>query len=133
MRTYVYDLSGPGWFPTTPENARMAWTAVGLTSLTGVSTGASQLSLRTWVTPNPASGSCALGFSLPTPGKVALSVFDAQGRLVRQLVVAYRGKGTHSAIWDLRDLDRRPVASGVYFYRLRSNSGESIGKIAVLR
>lgn len=83
--------------------------------------------------PNPISASCKIGFSLREGGRVTLSVFDPRGRLVRDLVSGTTSKGTHTVSWDLKDLDQKTVASGVYFYRLKSDAGESIGKIAVLR
>lgn len=132
LRTFVYEI-GPNWYPTTRENARMAWTAIGLTTLTGVSDATTQPPLRVWAKPNPAPGSCTLGFSLPTRGGVTLSVYDVRGRLVRQLVSGEKTEGTHSAVWDLRDVDQRPVGSGIYFYRLETALGETNGKMAVLR
>jgi flagellar hook assembly protein FlgD len=50
---------------------------------------------------------------------VDLSVYDVQGRRVRQIVSGALNKGAHSLSWSGRDDGSRRVASGVYFYQLR--------------
>ena len=41
---------------------------------------------------------------------------------VRALVDRTLDAGTHTAVWDGRDDERREVASGVYFYRMTAIS-----------
>ncbi|GJM44545.1 MAG: hypothetical protein DHS20C21_13870 [Gemmatimonadota bacterium] len=57
-----------------------------------------------------------------------LSVFDAQGRLVRRLSVARSDQG-QSVSWDGRNSSGAQVPSGVYFTRLQTPAGTSTQKI----
>jgi hypothetical protein len=73
--------------------------------------------------PNPFRPSTSIGFSVPSAGDVRLRIFDAAGRLVRTLVDEPRTVGRWAEAWDGRDTAGRPVAAGVYLYRLEA-SGE---------
>lgn len=64
--------------------------------------------------PNPFSPATSIDYHLTQPGAVNLSVYDLQGRLVRQLVDEVRPVGTHTA-----DFDATGLASGTYFFRLK--------------
>jgi len=81
--------------------------------------------------PNPFNPSTLLSYRLAAPGRLALSIHDAQGRLLRCLVDAWQEAGTHSATWDGRDDRGRPLPSGVYFARL-SAAGEVRGQQLIL-
>jgi hypothetical protein len=68
--------------------------------------------------PNPFRPSTSIGFSTPSAGDVRLRIFDGAGRLVRTLVDEPRAAGRWLETWDGRDAAGRPVAAGVYLYRL---------------
>jgi len=68
--------------------------------------------------PNPFHGDCAIGYSLPAPGKVQLTVIDASGRLVRRLVDGLREAGPHVERWDGANGTGSAVPAGIYFVRL---------------
>jgi len=57
-------------------------------------------------------------------------VLDVTGRRVRLLVDERREAGTHRVEWDGRDSFGRPVANGVYFFRLTA-AGEVLTAKAV--
>ncbi|MBK9303177.1 MAG: VCBS repeat-containing protein [bacterium] len=138
---HVWDLGQP-WLP---EN--MPWpTFHGNSARTGVwtlhdtSTGAGapapgpRLTLRRNV-PNPFNPATRIGFELPAGfrGEVALTVYDALGREVRHLLKDVLAAGSHEVVWRGEDDAGRPVASGVYLYRLRSSAGEAAGKMSLVR
>jgi hypothetical protein len=81
--------------------------------------------------PNPARGPVSLHFSLPEPAPVRLTIFDAAGRRVRQVIKAELQAGTQQATWDGRTDDGSPAAAGVYYLRLTADGGA--GSAAVLR
>ncbi|HMB69667.1 MAG TPA: FG-GAP-like repeat-containing protein [bacterium] len=83
--------------------------------------------------PNPFRTGTTLRFALPVAGPVTVRVFDAAGRRVRTLADGARGRGEHAVTWNGRDDRGRPVASGVYWYEVRSGAARAQGRLARLR
>lgn len=81
--------------------------------------------------PNPASRSTSLSFTLPVAGDASLVLFDASGRALRTLASGEHAAGVHSATWDLHAADGRSVAPGLYFARLACAGRETIRRIVV--
>jgi hypothetical protein len=52
---------------------------------------------------------------------------------VRVLLDAPRGTGWHAAVWDGTAASGRPVASGVYFYRLETGRFAQTRKMVLLK
>ncbi len=84
-------------------------------------------------TPNPFNPSTTITFAVPTTGAVDLSVFNVQGQLVRTLVDAEMPAGSHAAVWNGRDMQGRPAASGVYLYRLTGTDGTLVKRMVLVR
>ena len=70
--------------------------------------------------PNPFNPSTTISYELAGAGPVSLQVFDLSGRLVTTVFEGGEEAGRHEKIWLGRDQTDRPVATGVYFYRLRA-------------
>ncbi len=69
--------------------------------------------------PNPFNPRTSIRFELQDAARVSLRVYDAAGRLVRDLVSGEQmASGSHERVWDGRDRHARGAAAGVYFYRL---------------
>ncbi len=101
---------------------------------TGVDDGASPLKLLVGNHPNPFNPTTSVGYAVPRTGSVALSIYDASGRLVRTLVdVPSHDAGRHSVSWDGRDENGAEVAAGVYFARLTVDSESATGKMVLLK
>jgi hypothetical protein len=83
--------------------------------------------------PNPFNPVTTIRFGLPVSSSVSLRIYDTAGRLIRVLVDDQRGAGRYEAIWDGLDRAGRPVASGVYFYRLATNTFVEDKKMILLR
>ncbi len=87
--------------------------------------------------PNPFRTSTRIAFAVEGPSRrVRLEVYDALGRHIKTLLDQSMPGGSHTITWDGRDSLGRPVAGGVYFYRLRSadTSGvPSTGRMILLR
>ncbi|MCP4546970.1 MAG: T9SS type A sorting domain-containing protein [bacterium] len=83
--------------------------------------------------PNPFNPTTAIDFALTTPGNVKLTVFDVQGRIVKSLVDGHLTPGNHQIVWDGRDDQDQPLASGMYFYRLDIDSGSLTRKMMLLK
>ena len=69
--------------------------------------------------PNPFNASTLISYALPSAGLVALDIFNARGQRVASLDEGMRPAGAHAVRWSGIDAAGRPLASGVYFYRLR--------------
>jgi len=65
-------------------------------------------------------------FALPTREEVELAICNLAGQQVATLVQGERETGMYTVNWDGLDNDGRALASGVYLYRLRMNSGEQV-------
>jgi flagellar hook assembly protein FlgD len=83
--------------------------------------------------PNPFNPSTTIRFTVPEKGRVALNVYDANGRLVRSLVDDVRDAGSHDVTWDGRDNSGASVGSGVYFYRLTAGKFRESKKMVLLK
>ncbi|MFT5314555.1 MAG: hypothetical protein ACI9UK_000376 [Candidatus Krumholzibacteriia bacterium] len=73
--------------------------------------------------PNPFNPSTTISLSVETPQQIQLEIFDARGRLVRQLHNGPLTIGRHEMSWNGDDQSGRHVASGVYFARARGAEG----------
>ncbi len=74
--------------------------------------------------PNPFNPSTQIQFNLSRDQQVELSVYDTAGRKVVTLLDENRGAGSHSITWNGRSQRDMPVATGVYRYVLRTESGQ---------
>ncbi|MDX2475519.1 MAG: T9SS type A sorting domain-containing protein, partial [Candidatus Krumholzibacteria bacterium] len=83
--------------------------------------------------PNPFNPSTTIRFTLPTSENVRLSVFDIQGRQVATLVNEVYSAGRHEVVWRGQDNSSRPVASGTYFYRLKTGGFTETKKMLLLK
>jgi len=76
--------------------------------------------------PNPFSSSTTISMDLPAGAEFSVAIYDASGRLVRNL---YSGKsafsGPHEVIWNGEDDSGAKVAAGTYFARISVDGVES--------
>jgi hypothetical protein len=86
------------------------------------------------VLPNPFNPATEIHYRVAAPGdRVTIEVFDVTGRRVRTLVDSREPVGESSVAWDGRDHSGRPLASGVYFCRLRSASVIQTRKLLLMK
>lgn len=83
--------------------------------------------------PNPFNPTTRIAFDLPRDADVTLDVYSADGALVRRLAAAAYPAGRHDVVWRGRDDSGREVASGIYFYRLRSGSEVLTRKMVLVK
>jgi len=78
--------------------------------------------------PNPFNPSTIIRFSIPAVSYVTLEVFSALGEKVEVLVSEELSAGTYKYDWKAEDL-----TSGIYFYRLSTESFSEIKKMILLK
>ncbi|NOZ61126.1 MAG: T9SS type A sorting domain-containing protein [Calditrichaeota bacterium] len=70
--------------------------------------------------PNPFNGATTINYQLAKRSRVKLEIYNILGRKIRTLVDEVQPTGNHKITWDATDNQRRPVSTGVYFYRLEA-------------
>jgi FlgD Ig-like domain len=84
--------------------------------------------------PNPFNPTTTISYDVPRPGgRVELAIYDVAGRLVTILVNEHRPAARYVIHWDGRDRRGQPVASGVYFLRMRAAQFNVTKKLLLLR
>lgn len=83
--------------------------------------------------PNPFNPSTSIELTLPDGGETVLTVFNVLGQEVRTLVDRYLPSGKTVVVWNGTDETGAEVTSGVYFYRLISDSEVLTRKMVLVR
>jgi hypothetical protein len=80
--------------------------------------------------PNPFNSEITIGFQLPDAVNVRIDIYNISGQRIRNLLEKDIPAGHHSVKWDATDNQGKPVASGIYFYRIQA--GNSVGQKKVV-
>jgi hypothetical protein len=83
--------------------------------------------------PNPFNPSTTIEFALPRATHVQLDLLNVLGQRVRQLVNESLTAGTHRVTLDIRDGQGESLATGVYFYRLKTEEFTDTRKMILLK
>ena len=76
--------------------------------------------------PNPVITQAYINFRIPVAGHVKIEVIDSKGRLVDVIVNKQLDTGSHSVLWDSKNLP-----SGLYICRMRSSNLSRVQKMIV--
>ena len=106
----LFDLFGGGKLVALPDSPQLAQNA-----------------------PNPFNSQTVLAYFLPEPSLARLEVFTLAGQRISVLHQGPQEAGYHRLHWDGRDDTGRPVASGMYLYRLVTVEGVLTRKLILLR
>lgn len=95
---------------------------------------AQEIPSRLLIRPSPAINSTEIEFNLESCGPVTVTVYDATGRTVRQLIDRQpMNAGKHRVAWNCCDGTGERVPEGVYFLKLETSGTEVIKKLPVVR
>jgi len=94
--------------------------------------------------PNPCRPAATIRYTLPyrwesngwlttEPYKVRLTIYDARGRAICELVNRKQGPGHYRVVWRGRSDTGGRTASGFYFIRLEAGNHSSVKKIIVMQ
>ena len=86
--------------------------------------------------PNPFNPETWIPYQLAVPAEVALTIYDMNGGTVRRLEVGHQSAGMYqsrgrAAYWDGRNQRGESVASGLYFYTLRTGDFTATRKMLI--
>ena len=81
------------------------------------------------VFPNPVSGSASISFSLLKAGNIHVTIYDINGRLVKELFAGQLNMGQHQYNWNSND---DAVESGVYFLNFTGDNFSRSCKLVVV-
>ena len=82
----------------------------------------------TGVYPNPFNSLAKIGYSVPEPGDIRLSVYDLHGREVALLAQGQRQPGRYQTV-----LNAENMASGIYIVRLQTPAGAKVSRMVLIR
>jgi len=71
--------------------------------------------------PNPFNGATLISFYLPKQGYVKLDIFNILGQKVKTLMDGVGSAGWGQIMWDGLETNGKPVASGIYIYRIQNS------------
>ena len=88
--------------------------------------------------PNPFNPETWMPYELATDTDVRLTIYNAQGVVVRVLELGHQSAGYYTgreraAYWDGRTAFGEPVASGIYFYQLETDDMSALRKMVILK
>jgi hypothetical protein len=83
--------------------------------------------------PNPFNPATTIQFDLPGQSHVILEICDVTGQEIIKLLDGSYHAGTHLAVWNGKDDEKRAVSSGIYYYRLIAEEQVLTGKMILLR
>ncbi len=83
--------------------------------------------------PNPFNPETTIEYNLNENSNVQIEIFNTKGQKVKTLIDDFKNAGYHQVIWNGTDNQNKPVSSGLYFYRLKTNSFSQIRKMLLLK
>ena len=83
--------------------------------------------------PNPMSSGGYFTFLLTESANVNISIYTITGRKIRTISVGNLNSGYNQVFWNGKDGDGDPIANGTYFYKIKADSEEKIGKVIILK
>ena len=88
--------------------------------------------------PNPFNPETWIPYHLGEPSEVTVTIYGANGRLVRTLTLGHQAPGRYhhksrAAYWDGRNDFGERVASGLYFYTLTAGDFTATGRMLILK
>jgi len=83
--------------------------------------------------PNPFNPSTTISFSLAERTNVNITIFDLTGRIVSTLVDESMDAGTHNIVWNAVNNFGESLATGVYFYTMRTENFSATKSLTIIK
>ena len=84
--------------------------------------------------PNPFNPTTRIKYDLPENTHVTLVIYDIMGRQVQTMFSNhYQEAGYRHVVWNGQDQFGKPLASGMYFYRIQAGDFIRVRKMVLLK
>jgi hypothetical protein len=83
--------------------------------------------------PDPFNPRTTIRYTVPSRGRVEVSIFDLRGAHVATLVNEEKDAGAYTRTWEGRNDDGMELSSGTYFARVTHTSGMKSYKMVLLK
>jgi len=83
--------------------------------------------------PNPFNSQTMIQFYLETPGPVNISIFNPLGQLIKNWQRQAPFAGWHRVTWDAENDASKPLASGIYYYRIEATHQVQTGRMILIK
>jgi hypothetical protein len=78
--------------------------------------------------PNPFNPATTIEYNIPKTSFVSLTVYNAKGQVIEQLVNQQQEPGIYTVTWDASSMP-----SGVYFYRIQAGDFQQVNKCLLIK
>ena len=83
--------------------------------------------------PNPFNPTTRISYSLLQQEMVNISIYNIKGEKIKTIVNEITPAGNHQSFWNGSDNKGKSVASGIYFYKMRTGNFVNIKKMILLK
>lgn len=83
--------------------------------------------------PNPFNPTTTINFNLQEAVHVRIEIYNIQGQVINSVANGNYGAGSNNVEWDGLDGEGRPVASGLYFYKMKAGRYTSTKKMILMK
>ena len=83
--------------------------------------------------PNPFNPETTISYSVKNSGPVSIDLFNILGQKTKTLINENKTPGKYKVIWKGLDQNNKKVASGIYFYRMKSGNYTSTHKMILMK
>ena len=83
--------------------------------------------------PNPFNATTIIKYDLPKTSDVEITIFNVLGQEVTTLVDKKQPPGYYEVRWEGTNVQGKPVASGIYFYRIEAEEFVASKKMMLLK
>ena len=83
--------------------------------------------------PNPFNSMTSISYDLAKNGMVNLSIFDINGKIIKNLVNEFQNAGNYSLTWDVVNFAGEVVSAGLYLYVLQVGDTKQTKKMSFIK
>ena len=83
--------------------------------------------------PNPFNSSINISYIIYKYNNVSINIYDLNGNSIKQIINYNMSPGHHDIKWDATDQLNRPIASGMYFYKVSVSGINHFGRMLYLK